>query len=263
MARPSWSTFFATLSAVVVFAVPVVLYLMEKAGLALRAIFAVGWLSIALAGLYLVLNIPWVWAADVSLRMTMWRVCCVCSVTLLIVGYGAIRIWPPGEQSPLPSVPHENAVSIATPAKHHSLPSADRTTKEPKPLQQEELSPFLLYGNRRIELHNAGKTNITLWGFAYGDAQVAAGALKEPALIVPGTFYFIAADQLEYEVTKRLKNGEDAHLPCRAFITDSSNEKRTIECSLWIRKSNDSLTVETRILDIVSGWGPRSERANQ
>jgi len=93
MAKPTWKTFFDVLAFVVVFVVPVVLYLMEKAGIDLKPIFIVGWLSIAAASLYLVLNLPWVWNnPDIALRA--WRAYAVCSIALLAVGYASIRIWP-------------------------------------------------------------------------------------------------------------------------------------------------------------------------
>jgi hypothetical protein len=95
----SWKKFFEVLSFVVVFAVPVILYLMEKAGMSLIWIFRVGWLSIAAAALYLVLNIPWVWA-NVPTPIRIWRICLVCSFALLSVGYGAIRIWPTAKSHP-------------------------------------------------------------------------------------------------------------------------------------------------------------------
>ena len=53
-------------------------------------------------------------------------------------------------------------------------------------LRKEEPSPYLLYQNKRIEIHNGGTRNLWLWGFAYGSAE--AGTEKEPALIAPGTF---------------------------------------------------------------------------
>lgn len=88
----SWKKFFEVVAFVVVFVVPVILYLMEKAGMSLQWIFAIGWSSIAMAALYLVLSIPWVWADEVPVRI--WRACLVSSLALLAVGYGAVRIWP-------------------------------------------------------------------------------------------------------------------------------------------------------------------------
>jgi hypothetical protein len=93
MAKPTWETFVAIFCAVVVFVVPVVLYLMEKAGINIIWILAVGWISIALACLYLVLNIPWVWA-ETNLGILIWRVCFVSAAVILLVGYFATRIWP-------------------------------------------------------------------------------------------------------------------------------------------------------------------------
>lgn len=98
MGKPSWKTFFDVLAFVIVFAVPVILYLMEKAGVALRAIFFLGWASIAVGAVYISLNIPWVWA-DVALPFRIWRVCLVSSLSLLAVGYGAINIWPKAEET--------------------------------------------------------------------------------------------------------------------------------------------------------------------
>lgn len=93
MAKPTWEIFVAILCAVVVFVVPIVLYLMEKAGINIIWIFAVGWIFIALACLYLVLNIPWVWA-EANRGILIWRVCFVSAAALLVVGYFGARIWP-------------------------------------------------------------------------------------------------------------------------------------------------------------------------
>ena len=120
----SWKKFFEVLSFVVVFAVPVILYLMEKAGTSLIWIFVVGWLSIAAAALYLVLSIPWVWA-DAPIGVRMWRISLVSSIALLAVGYGATKIWP-------------NATTNATEAgKGANTPPSDfnkaSTTEPPRP----------------------------------------------------------------------------------------------------------------------------------
>jgi hypothetical protein len=126
----AWKKFFEVLSFVTVFAVPVILYLMEKAAVKLTWIFGVGWLSIGAAALYLVLNIPWVWA-DATTAMRVWRICLVCSGSLLLVGYGAIKIWPkdaigearaiemPGGRPPV----HE-ANPIITMTSYGSLPNS-------------------------------------------------------------------------------------------------------------------------------------------
>jgi hypothetical protein len=110
MDMPSGKKLFEVFCFVVVFAVPVILYLMEKAGASLIIIFIVGWLSIAAAALYLVLNIPWVWA-DGSMAVRAWRVSLVSAAALLVVEYGAIKIWPtatsPTEATKLIS-PHES-----------------------------------------------------------------------------------------------------------------------------------------------------------
>src|SRR5258708_35665365 len=94
MDRSSWKKFFEVFCFVVVFVVPVILYLMEKAGTSLIWIFIVGWFSIAAAALYLVLSIPWVWN-DAHWVIRMWRCSLVSAIALLIVGYGASKIWPP------------------------------------------------------------------------------------------------------------------------------------------------------------------------
>jgi hypothetical protein len=89
----TWKKFFDVVAFVVVFAVPVILYLMEKAGVSLTLIFVLGWVSIAWAAIYLVLNIPWVWA-DAPTPIRVWRVCLVSALALLATSYGAIKIWP-------------------------------------------------------------------------------------------------------------------------------------------------------------------------
>lgn len=89
----TWKKFFDVLAFVIVFVVPLILYLMEKAGASLTWIFVVGWLSIAAAALYLVLSIPWVWA-EAPIAVRVWRIALVCSAAVLSAGYGAIKIWP-------------------------------------------------------------------------------------------------------------------------------------------------------------------------
>jgi hypothetical protein len=105
----TWRKFFEVLAFVVVFAVPVILYLMEKAGASLTWIFIVGWLSIAAAALYLVLSIPWVWA-DVPMAVRVWRISLMSAIALLAVGYGATKIWPgPSKQILESPEPHDAA----------------------------------------------------------------------------------------------------------------------------------------------------------
>ena len=123
----------------------------------------------------------------------------------------------------------------------------------PQPFTKgEDLSPYLLYGNKKLEVHNGGNRNIWLWGFAYGNGSVATE--KESTLIAPGTFYFLSTDDLESKLMDRVKNGENTELPCRIFITAQDSTKETIRCTLYINRSNDALQVNTRVIDIVAGW---------
>ncbi len=98
MPKPTWEIFVGILCAVIVFVVPIVLYLMEKAGINIIWIVVVGWISIAVACLYLVLNIPWVWK-DGNIGIQVWRACFVSAAALLAAGYGATKIWPHTEQA--------------------------------------------------------------------------------------------------------------------------------------------------------------------
>ena len=108
MEMVGWKKFFEVLAFVVVFAVPVILYLMEKAGASLTWIFVIGWLSIAAAALYLVLSIPWVWA-EAPIAVRVWRISLMSAIALLTVGYGATKIWPNARSTPESSQPHDAA----------------------------------------------------------------------------------------------------------------------------------------------------------
>jgi hypothetical protein len=145
METSSWKKLFEVFCFVVVFVVPVILYLMEKAGASLSGIFIVGWLSIAAAALYLVLSIPWVWA-DASIPLRIWRIFLVCSVALLSVGYGAIRIWPNAKSQPEQSKNEQpaSASGKAMPQHHDTENSASaklehRRAAKP-PIKQEPLT---------------------------------------------------------------------------------------------------------------------------
>lgn len=116
----------------------------------------------------------------------------------------------------------------------------------------EEISPYLIYGSKRIEIHNGGSQNIWLWGFAYGDGPVSTE--KESTLIAPGTFYFLPTDDLESKLLATLKNGGGTFLSCRVFVIVYISEKKTIRCSLGVSKNSGALTINTRIIDIVDGW---------
>ncbi len=107
-----------------------VLYLMEKAGINIVWVFIVGWLSIAAACLYLVLNIPWVWIGA-NAGVQAWRACFVSATALLVVGYFATKIWPHSEQPAAastqpsqvpPSIPPSNVPTDGTDA-HQQLAS--------------------------------------------------------------------------------------------------------------------------------------------
>jgi hypothetical protein len=93
MAKPTWEVFFGVLAGVIVFVVPIVLYLMEKANKKITWIFIVGLLFLGIAALYLVLNIPWVWSAS-STAWKVYRASMVSSFALLAVGYFGIWVWP-------------------------------------------------------------------------------------------------------------------------------------------------------------------------
>jgi hypothetical protein len=130
MDMPTWKKFFDVVAFVLVFSVPVILYLMEKAGASLSRIFVLGWISVAAAAIYLVLSIPWVWS-DASIAMRVWRVSFVCSIALLLSGYGAIKIWPPasatsdGSALTKPTVqPVHEAKPTITMTRYGSLPNS-------------------------------------------------------------------------------------------------------------------------------------------
>jgi len=362
--------FWGVLALVATFGIPLALYLMEKAGANVTSIIVIGLIALAMASLYLVLMIPWVWSSD-QLAVRIWRIGLVCGISLALVSrFGIWLLWPHGKtsggspspgaasiQAPAPSAASnvENTQSenlsgpgavgsgtsdsistVLTPSTPKggamtgsfttsgrgeyevdilgvspeellfnppnkaveksdlptdliigghkmsirkftakgfiifdngwkdipitvSLVKAASPLERPKPKSQEskikpeELSPYLLYGNKRIELHNAGSQNLWMWGFAYGDGPASIDK-KESALIAPGTFYFLATDEMELKLSNALKNGEDTHLPCRFFITVGDSQEMTIRCSLWVRKNKDALTIDTRVIDTVDGW---------
>ncbi len=88
---PTWKKFIDVIAFVLVFVIPLILYLMEKAGESLVKIFAFGWISVAAAAIYLVLNIPWVWE-DPQFAVRLWRLFFLvmqrCSRSLS--GYGSV-----------------------------------------------------------------------------------------------------------------------------------------------------------------------------
>jgi hypothetical protein len=93
MAKPTWDIFLGALAGVIVFVVPIVLYLMEKANKKISWIFIVGLISVGIAAVYLVLNIPWAWSAS-STAWKVYRACMLSSFALLAVGYFGIWVWP-------------------------------------------------------------------------------------------------------------------------------------------------------------------------
>ena len=126
---------------------------------------------------------------------------------------------------PKPLYTQTTSLNIVTiPGARASNPLANSSTSKSKAEDKfpqsnstaEELSPYLLYGNKRLEIHNAGQQNIWLWGFAYGTGPVSTE--KESTLIAPSTFYFLPADDLESRLLSALKNGEETLLPCRVFV---------------------------------------------
>jgi hypothetical protein len=188
----TWKKFFEVVAFVVVFVVPVILYLMEKAGASLTWIFVVGWLSILAAALYLVLSIPWVWE-QVPLPMRVWRVSLVSVVALMSVGYGAIKIWPnatvkeskPAEkiEAPQPheveeksaSSPRETAEAHGTEAKGESPKSKPphSTPNEQPPQTIIEIGPA--YGNikeRALALADKIMDDLYRHGWREGDPRI-------------------------------------------------------------------------------------------
>jgi hypothetical protein len=117
---------------------------------------------------------------------------------------------------------------------------------------EEELSPFLTYGNKQVQINNGGRHNFSLWGFVYGNGPITPE--KEPRLIVPGTYLFIDASQIESQVLDKLNDGQFGFLTCRVLITTSSSQKKTIRCSMAITRKNDQLAVNTSVIDIADGW---------
>jgi hypothetical protein len=59
---------------------------------------------------------------------------------------------------------------------------------------------------------------------------------------------------MEADILKEMPNGSNTHLACRVFITVHEQEKKTINCSLYLERNNDALTINTRVLGIADGW---------
>jgi len=102
-------------------------------------------------------------------------------------------------------------------------------TKEKLEIEKEQLAlnyipqVFVRYENSQIQIHNNGRTSITLWGCAYGDTHLQIE--KEPRTVVPGTFYYLYARDLELKMGKILQDNQAGSTPLRVFIKTQNDRK--------------------------------------
>jgi hypothetical protein len=166
VAKPTWEIFFGALAGVIVFVVPIVLYLMEKANKKISWIFIVGLISVGIAAVYLVLNIPWVWSAS-STAWKVYRACMLSSFAMLPVGYFGIWVWPAEPQQK----PLEGAVPSSAP--------------------QTSVTPDLAFSFRQIASNKtraplSGEgTTITIIGYLLNNGRMPTGVREWSLKIVP------------------------------------------------------------------------------
>lgn len=114
-------------------------------------------------------------------------------------------------------------------------------------------SVYVLYQNGRVEIHNNGRTNIALWGGTYG--AIPAVIEKEPRIIVPGTYYYIFAEEIEKRMLELLENGQAGFTPCHVFIKTQDGKKHTVKSLIVADRKNGAVSIHVQNLETVDGWG--------
>jgi hypothetical protein len=124
----------------------------------------------------------------------------------------------------------------------------------PKPSLDPDFIPSVdvIYQNKQIQVHNRGRTNLYLWGAAYGNADVPID--KEPVMVAPGIYYYFSAEMMENQMLSRLKDGEEGTTPFRAFATNEESKKMTIRANIVGKVSNRTVAIRTQVLPIINGW---------
>jgi hypothetical protein len=108
------------------------------------------------------------------------------------------------------------------------------------------------YENNQIQIYNYGRTNITLWGCAYGD--IHAGIEKEFRTIVPNTFYYLYANELEPQMRRALHDNQVGTTPLRVFIKTQNDKRYTVNALLVGELRNGVLSIRTQDIGSESGW---------
>ncbi len=153
---------------------------------------------------------------------------------------------PSAQSSPAQRVDEAPPAPPALRSRHHSAPSAQDLEYVPEII--------LLYRNKTIEVHNQGRSNLYIWGGAYGDSKIPIEPHSEPRMLAPTAFYYWNVDNFEDQLQAALSNGQEGVTTFHAFITTEDSKKHTIRGLIYAKKSNGELEIRTQELPTVEGW---------
>ena len=111
----------------------------------------------------------------------------------------------------------------------------------------------LIYRDKKIEIHNDGRTNLYLWGGAYGDANVPPDK-GEPRLIAPTAYYYLFVDKLEDQFHAAIGENGEKIIPFHAFITAEDSHKYTLRGELLGKVVDGVVSVHAQSLRPLDGW---------
>jgi hypothetical protein len=83
-------------------------------------------------------------------------------------------------------------------------------------------------GQQRVNIHNNGNTDITLWGDRLDNQPPVYE--KDPKIITHGGFYYVLAGTLYDELRGKLAAGSKATFPFEVYMKDAKGQKYMARC---------------------------------
>lgn len=112
-----------------------------------------------------------------------------------------------------------------------------------------EMEMALTFQDDQFQLHNDGKTSVSLWGSRL-DGQHAI-IEQEPRIITPGRFYFIPAEANEKEIAGKMGANDKTFIPLDFFLANELGDKYVAKFLLLASTTNGKLQIYTQMIGLV------------
>jgi hypothetical protein len=103
---------------------------------------------------------------------------------------------------------------------------------------------------RQVTIQNAGKSNVTLWGYKLWDQKPIFQ--KMPGIMTPGDLYFLSGDTIYNHLSQRLPKDQTAEIPFEVYLRNENGQDYIAKVVYVTEWNNGALVLlGTRLLSIM------------